>query len=81
MAWARIRLIKLRIRAASRKWNYRGVDDDGGGECAGFGDSQSPYRVGGAVTPPMRLQRRYLGVEQHNSLRLVSAGEDGEQAM
>jgi len=35
IAWARIRLIKLRIRGASRKWNYRGVVDGGGGKCIG----------------------------------------------
>lgn len=35
ITWARIRLIKLRIRAASRKWNYRDVVDGGGGKCIG----------------------------------------------
>lgn len=34
IAW--IRLIKLRIRAASRKWNYRGVVDGSSAKCIGL---------------------------------------------
>lgn len=37
--WARIRLIKVRIRAASWKWNYRGVVGDDRGDGGGGGDS------------------------------------------
>jgi len=44
IARARIRLIKLRIRAVSRKWNYRGV----GGKCIGDSEPPPPGRVAAA---------------------------------